>query len=103
MEFDEWYEKAKDTVFEETEPAVQYRMAKLAWNAALESVKEQRFRCHFADGKYLDTPCTFDDLQNGENSCGWAEDLTEQGKSKTDCPYWRQWIDDSKEDKNEHQ
>ena len=78
-------------------------IAKDAWNAAIESMKENRFVCHFADGKYKDTPCTFDDLQNGENSCGWAEDLTEQGKSKTDCPYWRQWIDDSKEDKNEHQ
>ena len=87
MEFDEWYEKAKDTVFEETEPAVQYRMAKLAWNAALESVKPKpEFGCHIGYGNpYPDCVLDTDDI----SECGRAETLFSEGKTKESCEYWR--------------
>ena len=92
MEFDEWYEKAKDTVFEETEPAIQYRMAKLAWNAAIDTViksrnpekPEEHFACHFNN---YPEDCLLD--KGDHDDCIESASWKDKNRTKFECKYWR--------------
>jgi len=61
------------------------------WKAAIESTKEKRFGCfgHYDDHGEIFFDCAFDFGKNQQQYvCAFR--LTEQGKSKTDCPYWRE-------------
>lgn len=64
-------------------------LARKAWNAAIESQKDERFACHIDEkiGEiYYD--CGFDYLKD-KSACPETERLRFMGKKKTDCEYWR--------------
>lgn len=61
--------------------------AEIAWKEAL-SLKK-RFACHY---HYFDPDgdCVMDGDGRNIKDCDCAEQLSEQGKQKTDCEYWRE-------------
>ena len=52
-------------------------------------LKEKRFGCQIAAGKFTHHKCVFDDGERGMNRCGEADAIIEHGGSKTDCIHWR--------------
>lgn len=81
--FDEWWksiENADDVLYASSH----YRIAERAWIAAIESTKEKRFGCHISSDAIDSIRCDWNPFM-----CPVAKKLIQQGKSKTDCPYWR--------------
>ena len=93
MTFDEWWNKAiSEDLFRLTAPSAQYRSAKAAWNAAVESIKFN-YVCTIDGDGFPTLQCVFDPNYNNGNGgfdCHIANELVAEGKSKFDCAYLKE-------------
>jgi len=82
--FEKWW--SKQFKFES-----KHKLALDAWKAALESVKpKKRFGCFCCSDTQHRLHCVLDPDYKGVDICIEAEELIKKGKSKIDCPMWRE-------------
>ena len=84
--FEEWWKKSGQFLKCDNWPnqdIIEKVKYKVAWDAAIESTKENRFGCHIAahrgDKIFIYAFC----MHDAGYDCTWST-------SKTDCEYWRE-------------